>query len=127
MIKNVSHTNLFLLIFDYIPYESESGFAVIDRRALHFAWQNGIIGAMDIISKSEKKASKKPKVSDSDLDALRAEIALKKENRRKQNITLRLSPDTIDKAKSLGKGYSTILSRIVESALDDPEFLRKCL
>ncbi len=42
-------------------------------------------------------------------------------SRRKQNVTLRLSPHTITKAKSLGKGYTSILSMIVEKALDNPE------
>ncbi len=40
---------------------------------------------------------------------------------RKQNVTLRLSPRTIKKAKSLGKGYTGILSRIIERALDNPD------
>ena len=40
---------------------------------------------------------------------------------RKQNVTLRLSPRTISKAKSFGKGYTSVLSQIVEKALDNPE------
>lgn len=40
---------------------------------------------------------------------------------RKQNVTLRLSPKTINKAKSFGKGYTSVLSQIVEKALDNPE------
>ena len=44
-----------------------------------------------------------------------------RQNHRKQNVTLRLSPRTINKAKSLGKGYTSILSRIIEKALDNPE------
>lgn len=39
----------------------------------------------------------------------------------KQNITLRLSPKTISKAKMLGKGYTRILAKIIEKALDNPE------
>ena len=41
-------------------------------------------------------------------------------NNRKQTVTIRLSPRTIKKAKSLGKGYTIILAQIVERALDDP-------
>lgn len=40
---------------------------------------------------------------------------------RKQNVTLRLSPRTISKAKSFGKGYTSVLSQIVEKVLDNPE------
>lgn len=39
----------------------------------------------------------------------------------KQNITLRLSPRTISKAKMLGRGYTSILAKIIEKALDNPE------
>ena len=44
-----------------------------------------------------------------------------REDNRKQNVTLRLSPRTMKKAKSLGKGYTTILAKIIENALDNPE------
>ena len=48
-------------------------------------------------------------------------IKEERESSRKQNVTLRLSPKTIRKAKSLGKGYTSILARIVERVLDNPE------
>ena len=44
-----------------------------------------------------------------------------KKETRKQNVTLRLSPQTIKKAKSLGKGYTSILAAIIENALNNPE------
>jgi len=47
--------------------------------------------------------------------------------RTKRSITLRLSPQTIEKARSLGKGYTSILSRIIENALNDPEILKSAL
>lgn len=47
--------------------------------------------------------------------------------RRRQNVTLRLRPATIRKAKQLGKGYSGVLSRILEDVLNDPETLEKYL
>ena len=51
----------------------------------------------------------------------------KREERKKQVLTLRVSPHTMNKAKALGKGYTGILSRLLEMALDDPEMVRKCL
>ena len=51
----------------------------------------------------------------------------RKAERNKQSVTLRLSPSALAKAKSLGKGYTSILSRIIENALNDPESLRKSL
>ena len=57
-----------------------------------------------------------------------AEIAQKRREERKNPIvSIRLSPDTLDKAKKLGKGYTEILSRIIDKALNSPEFLRECL
>lgn len=39
----------------------------------------------------------------------------------KQTVAIRLSPQALDKAKSLGKGYTAVLSRILEAALADNE------
>lgn len=44
---------------------------------------------------------------------------------RKQNVTIRLSPATIKKAKSLGKGYTGILAQIIEEALNNPAVTEK--
>ena len=50
-----------------------------------------------------------------------------REARCKQTVTLRLSPQAMRRAKSLGKGYTSVLSRIVENALLDPATIRKNL
>ncbi len=39
----------------------------------------------------------------------------------KQSVTLRLSPGAARKAKALGKGYTSILAKIIEKALDNPD------
>lgn len=48
----------------------------------------------------------------------------KKIDRQKQIVTLRLSGKALKKAKSLGKGYTSILSRIIEGVLEDPEIIK---
>ena len=48
-------------------------------------------------------------------------------NRQKQPLTLRLSPQAITKAKSLGKGYTSVLSRILEDALGNPDIIKRYL
>lgn len=68
-----------------------------------------------------------PELSDDQLAELKAVVDKRKEDRRKQTITIRLSPQTIKKAKSLGKGYTSILSRVLEMALNDADFLKQCL
>ena len=45
----------------------------------------------------------------------------------KQTVAIRLSPQALTKAKSLGKGYTTILSRILETALADNEIIKQYL
>lgn len=51
----------------------------------------------------------------------------KRAERRKQVLSLRVSPQTMAKAKALGKGYTGILSRLLDLAIDDPEMVKKCL
>ena len=53
--------------------------------------------------------------------------AANREERCKQTVTLRLSPQTLRRAKSLGKGYTSVLSRILESALENPDIVRPYL
>ncbi len=68
-----------------------------------------------------------PELSDEELSKFKRISSVRKEERRKQTVTLRLSPRALKKAKSLGKGYTSVLSRILEAALNDNEMIRKCL
>lgn len=47
--------------------------------------------------------------------------------RRKVTVTLRISPQALARAKSLGKGYTSVMSRVLENALADPEVIEKYL
>lgn len=51
----------------------------------------------------------------------------RKKNENKQTVAIRLSPQALTKAKSLGKGYTTVLSRILEAALNDNEIIKHYL
>ena len=68
-----------------------------------------------------------PELTDEQLAGFRKVHEQNQKERKRQNVTLRLTPETIRKAKSLGKGYSGILSRIVENTLNDPVALKKYL
>ncbi len=68
-----------------------------------------------------------PELSDEELSQFKRISSVRKEERRKQTVTLRISPRALKKAKSLGKGYTSVLSRILEAALYDNEMIRKCL
>ena len=82
-----------------------------------------------------KEASKRTIMYDEDIPPQTAEElaefkSIMKNNqslRRKENVTIRLSQATLNKAKSLGKGYTGVLGRLLDIALDDPELVKKAL
>lgn len=85
--------------------------------------------------KQIRAAAKRPIVFDEDCPELTEEQLAelgrlareRNKERQKQVLTLRVSAATMKKAKALGKGYTGILSRLLEMALDDPEMIQKCL
>lgn len=68
-----------------------------------------------------------PELTDEQLRQFRRISDERQEERRKQSVTLRLSPQAIRTAKSLGKGYTSVLSRILETALADSETIKHYL
>lgn len=65
-----------------------------------------------------------PELTPAQIAQFKQIAAANREDRCKQTVTLRLSPQALRKAKSLGKGYTSVLSRILESALNNPEIVR---
>ena len=68
-----------------------------------------------------------PELTEEQLKSFKRVSAENKIGRNKQTVTLRLSPQALKKARSLGKGYTSVLSRILENALNDNETIRKNL
>ena len=58
-------------------------------------------------------------------------MALIARNRRKKSvkpvIALRISQETLEKAKATGKGYTGFLSRLLDNAINDPKMVSKSL
>ena len=52
---------------------------------------------------------------------------INRKNRTKPTISLRVSPETLKKAKQYGKGYTGLLSRLLDIAINDDELVRKCI
>ncbi len=52
---------------------------------------------------------------------------MNRQNRTKPTISLRISPATLQKAKQYGKGYTGLLSRLLDEAINDEELIRKCI
>lgn len=77
-------------------------------------------------------AEAKAPVFDEDSPAMTMEQLMQfkrmnRENRTKQTISLRVSPATLKKAKQYGKGYTSLLSRLLDIAINDEELVRKCI
>ncbi len=53
--------------------------------------------------------------------------ARRKEQGKKQVVSLQLSADTIKKAKMLVHGYTGVPSRLLDLAINNPEVVKKCL
>lgn len=97
------------------------------------------IKAKDIdprLTKEEKqqlrRAAKMPIVFDEDCPELTEEELkqfkrLYKTDRRKKLVSLRISDKSLKKAKSLGKGYTSFLSRLIDCAINDENIVKKCL
>lgn len=60
-----------------------------------------------------------------------AQMAEAARNRRNANkkpvIALRISPDTLAKAKATGKGYTGFLSRLLDNAINDKDMVSRSL
>ena len=87
-----------------------------------------------MIKEIEETASR-PLVPDEDAPELTmeqyaqmAEIARKRRTEKvKPVLSLRVSLDTLEKAKATGKGYTGFLSRLLDNAINDPQMVAKSL
>ena len=68
-----------------------------------------------------------PALTKEQLTQLRRVSEERRAERCKQTVSIRLSPQALATAKSLGKGYTSILSRILENALKDIDTIRNNL
>lgn len=89
----------------------------------------------DAMLKEIEAAASRPLISDEDAPELTmeqyAEMAALAKKRRAEKVkpvlALRISVDTLEKAKATGKGYTGFLSRLLDNAINDPEMVAKSL
>ena len=87
------------------------------------------------VKKEVRAAAKRPIVFDDDAPELTdeqlAEFAAlaeqQRNDRKKPVLSLRISKETLAKAKLLGRGYTGVLSRLLDMAINDKEMVRKAL
>lgn len=86
---------------------------------------------MEMLSRAAKlpipEDAEYPEFSKSELQQFKKISAVNRAERNKQTITLRISPQALRNAKSLGKGYTSVLSRILEQALENPDTVKRHL
>lgn len=86
------------------------------------------IKMLEILKKSPAVPDEEcPELTDEQLSRLARATREQRQENRKQTVSVRLSPQALKKAQSLGKGYTSILSRILESALNDNETIKHYL
>lgn len=68
-----------------------------------------------------------PELTDDQLKEFRRVSEANREDRVKPTVAIRLSPQAYKKAKSLGKGYTSVLARILEAALSNNDTIRQYL
>ena len=68
-----------------------------------------------------------PEYTLEELISMRDIAEKKRAEQKKEVVAIRLSPSTIKKAKSLGKGYTSFLSRLIENAINDKDIVSRSL
>lgn len=68
-----------------------------------------------------------PEYTMEEFEEMRRAAAEKRAAQKKEVVTLRLSPSTVQKAKSVGKGYTSFLSRLIENAINDKDIVSRSL
>ena len=68
-----------------------------------------------------------PELTEEQLKSFKRVLTENRIDRNKQTVTIRLSPKALRTARSLGKGYTSVLSRILERTLSDSETLKHYL
>lgn len=70
-------------------------------------------------------AEKMPIIFDDDCPEMTVEML--KQFHRPDTVTVRISPDSMKKVRSLGADYPQILSHLLDLALNDAELVKKCM
>lgn len=68
-----------------------------------------------------------PEMTEEDLKNVRKVHMNNMASRRKTVLSVRIARKSMDKLKSLGPGYSSIVANMIEYCLNNPDILEKCL
>ncbi|MBE5808040.1 MAG: hypothetical protein E7317_06845 [Clostridiales bacterium] len=68
-----------------------------------------------------------PVLTDEQYAQMAAIARARRAENNKPVVSLRISPETLRKAKATGKGYTGFLSRLLDNAIDDPAIVKRSL
>ena len=68
-----------------------------------------------------------PEFTMKELEEMRLAAIKKRAEQKKEVVAVRLSPATIKKAKSFGKGYTGFLARLIENGINDRDLVSRSL
>ena len=68
-----------------------------------------------------------PEYSLTELKSMHEAAIKKRAEQKKEVVAIRISPSTLKKAKSLGKGYTSFLSRLLDNAINDKKLVSRSL
>ena len=68
-----------------------------------------------------------PEYTLEELEAMRQAAIKRRAEQRKEVVAIRVSPETLRKAKAMGKGYTSFLSRLIDNAINDKDMVARSL
>lgn len=68
-----------------------------------------------------------PEITDEELERFKLVSEERRKARCKPSVTIRVNPNTLEKGKKIGKGYTSIMARIIDSVFADDNQLEKYL
>lgn len=68
-----------------------------------------------------------PEYTEEEFKAMRLAAAQRRAEQKKEVVAIRLSQNTIERAKSYGKGYTGFLARLIENAINDKDIVARSL
>ena len=68
-----------------------------------------------------------PELSEEQLSRMAAIARDRRSHQKKPVVSLRISPETLRKAKATGKGYTGFLSRLLDNAINDSDMVSRSL
>ena len=77
-----------------------------------------------------EEADKKPVIPDEDCPELTDEQlgkAYRASDRKKRPVIVHLSPQSMKKAEALGSNYPSVLSKLLETLLNNNDLLKQCM